>query len=144
MARKTQRPAKAKAAPRRKATKPPNDTPLIKECVVYAQSVAAAVAGFEADPDGNNKHAAQLSDRHNNRASQALTKIATMTASTPEGLQSKARILPMVIDDSCGSMEDADEAFYRSFAADVKKFLETIIHDHFVADLAAKKGKVAS
>jgi hypothetical protein len=31
-----------------------------------------------------------------------------------------ARILPMVIDDSSGGMEKVDEAFYRSFAADVR------------------------
>jgi hypothetical protein len=74
-----------------------------------------------------------LGNRHQNRAWQALTTIATMNASTPEGLQAKARIVPFVIDDGEGSMEDTDAAFYRSFAADVRAFLDPLVHANWSA-----------
>jgi hypothetical protein len=39
----------------------------------------------------------------------------------------------MIIDDSSGGMEKADEAFYRSFAADVRAFLDPLVHADWVA-----------
>ena len=132
---------KTKAAPRLKATKAPNDMAVIRECVIYAQSIAAKNSDFKADSDLDNKNAVALGTRHSAQARRALTKITTMTASTPAGLQSKARILPMVIEDSAGSMEDFDELFFRSFAANVKAFLEPLIRSAWAADKAAAKAK---
>jgi hypothetical protein len=122
--------AKRKPATKTKRSpgKAPSDTPLINECVRYAQEMAAFHAGFKADPDGSSKHAAGLGNRHERRAKQALTKIATMKASTPTGLDAKARILPVVIQDDEGSMESASEVFYRTFAADVRAFLDHLVH----------------
>ena len=91
----TQRPAKAKAktaAPKTKAM--PSEKALINECVIYAQSIAAARFGYHADPDGGCKHAEELVGTYETRAGQALTKITVMTASTPAGLEAKARIMP--------------------------------------------------
>lgn len=85
---------------------------------------------------------AALGRRHASRADLALAKIASTPAHTAEGLQAKARILPMVIDDSGGSMEAVDEDFYRLFAVDVKDFLKPILHEHFLTGLAEKKAKV--
>jgi hypothetical protein len=109
---------KAKRSP----GKAPLDTQLIKECVIYAQEIGAFHAGFGADPDGASKNAAGLGNRHSSRARQALAKIATMKASTPMGLDAKARILPVIIQDDEGGMESASEVFYRTFAADVRAF----------------------
>ena len=128
---------KAKRKPatkaKRGAGKAPIDEHLINECVVYAQGVAAFHAGFGADPDGWSKHAEGLGNPHYDRARQALRKIATMKARTPAGLDAKARIIPVVLDDSEGSLEDADEAFYRSFAADVRAFLNMFLHADWLA-----------
>jgi hypothetical protein len=44
----------------------------------------------------------------------------------------------MVIDDNPMSMESDEEAFLRSFAVDVKSFLEPIIHPHSDGFLAAE------
>jgi hypothetical protein len=110
-----------------------SDARLISECVIYAQEIAAFHAGFMADSDGNKDHAAGLGDRHQQRAQQALTKIATMKATTPTALDAKARILPVVIQDCEGSFQDADEAFFRSFAADVRAFLGPLVHADWVA-----------
>ena len=123
------RAAKAKTASRRKATKPPNDTRLINECVIYAQSVAAFRDGFKADPAGDSCHAAALGDRHTNRAQQLLTKITATPATTPEGLCSKARIVAVVFQDyqdSCLQSDGAESEFLKSFAVEVEKFLQPI------------------
>jgi hypothetical protein len=113
--------------------------------VIYAQSVAAHNAGFKADPDGDSADAETLGARQIARANLALAKITSIPPTTAEGLQSKARIVPMMIDDSLGSrIEDNEIAFLVSFAAEVKKFLEPIINEHWSADLAARKGKTAA
>ena len=134
--------AKRKAATKAKRSpgKAASDARLISECVIYAQEIAAFHAGFIADSDANKDHAASLGDRHHDRAQQALRKIATMKASTATELDAKARILPMVIHDSPGSMESADEVFYRTFAADVRAFLDPLVH----ADWLATKDKAAA
>lgn len=126
MARKSRRAAKAKA-PRRKATKRPNDTALINECVTYAQSVAAHRAGFDADSDGDNKHAERLGDRHSKRAHQALMKITNTPATTAEGLCSMARIAEFVFQDNEGGcFRQEAVAFLQSFSIEVKNFLRPI------------------
>jgi hypothetical protein len=112
------------------------NTALIRECVIYAQSIAAHDAGFNVDPDGNMIHAAPLGDYHIDRAHQALVKISRIPVTTAEGLQAKARIVR--------ALEKHEEAFLLSFAADVKAFLEPTIDEHWHADLAAKTGNVAS
>ena len=122
-----------RAKPTRKPrAAPSNDRMLIRQCITYAQAIAAFEAGFKVDPDGSKSNAASLG-RQSARADAALAIIAATQALTAEGLQSKASILPMVIDSSPGSMEEGDEAFYRSFAADVQAFLDPIIREHRVA-----------
>ena len=120
--------AKSLAAPRQKAVRSPSDTGLIRDCVVYAQSVAARENGFKADPTGNCDFAAPLGDKYLARASDMLFKIAVKNAKTAEGLQAKARIASMVIPDEFRGIGRVEEAFLRSFALDVKEFLEPIIH----------------
>jgi hypothetical protein len=127
---------KAKRKPTTKAKRPgdsASDARLVSECVIYAQEIAGYQAGFMADPHSSSKNAAGLGKRRYDRAQQALTKIATMKASTPYGLDAKARILPLVIDDNEGSMQDIDEAFCRSFAADVRAFLDPLVHADWLA-----------
>jgi hypothetical protein len=129
---------KAKRKPAAKAKRSPDkatasDARLISECVVYAQEIGAYDAGFKADPDGSSKNAANLGDQHLVRARQALAKIATMKASTPTGLQAKARVLPLVIEDCGGSLQESDEAFCRSIAADMQAFLDPLVHADWVA-----------
>ena len=125
--------AKAKAkntrnrSKKRAATKPASDVALIRECVIYAQSVAAMHKGFKADPDGSSVQAAALGNRYINRAWQALTKIAATPATTPAGLCSKARIVEIVFEDNEGGCGEEDQiAFLKAFGVEVKKFLQPI------------------
>jgi hypothetical protein len=107
------------------------ETALIRECVIYAQSVAAWAGGFDADPDGDSAHAAPLGKSHFARAEQALAKISRTPAMTAEGLQAKARIVPAIMKAAAGCVMDKEEgAFLSSFGADVKAFLEPILDDH--------------
>jgi hypothetical protein len=101
---------------------------LIRECILFVQSVAAYDAGFKADPDGDYAHAARLGDRHLDRASEAFEKISRTPATTTEGLQAKARIVPALIKHAAQSMDEREEAFFLSFAADVKAYLDPILH----------------
>ena len=130
---------KRKSAKRPVRKLPKKDFALIRECVIYAQAVAAQSAGFAADPTGNNDHASALADIHFERAKAALVKIARTPATTVEGLQAKARIASVVIDDSEGSIEAEEEAFFRSFAAEVKEFLADAVQEAFLKELNAKK-----
>jgi hypothetical protein len=131
--------AKRKPATKAKRSPAPSDTHLISECVIHAQEIAAFHAGFTADPDGSSRNAQGLGDPHYDRAQRALTKIATMKARTPTGLDAKARILPIVIHDSEGNMESADEVFYRTFAADVRAFLDPLVHADWLAANEAER-----
>src|SRR5205823_2494389 len=117
----------------------PNDTALVNECVVYAQSIGALHGGFLADSDGNNEHAAKLGDRHETRAWQALTKITATPATTPEGLCSKARIVAIVFrDNEDGRCLEIDAAeFLKSFAVEVEKFLQPICNGQVTLQMPA-------
>lgn len=112
------------------------DTALIRECVIFAQSVAAYDAGLAADPDRNSVHAERFANQYLGRANEALAKISQTPASTAEGLQAKARIVPVVISNAAQSMDDREEAFFLSFGADVKAFLETVLDVHRRAERA--------
>ena len=131
--------SKRKPAKRPAKKQPKKDFALIRECVIYAQSVAAQSAGFAADPTGNNDHASALADIYFKRAEAALLKIARTPATTVEGLQAKARIVPVMIDDNEGSIVPEEKAFFRSFAAEVKEFLADAVQEAFVKELNAKK-----
>ena len=131
---------------KRKPAKRPaekQDFALIRDCVIYAQSVAAQSAGFAADPTGNNDHASALADIYFERAKAALVKIARTQATTAEGLQAKARIASVVVDDSEGSIDAEEQAFFRSFAVEVKEFLADAVHEAFLQELNAKKASAA-
>jgi len=116
---------------------------VIRAAVTYAQAVAAHEAGFRADPEADNVTAARTGDRYSNISNAALEKLASAPALSAEALDAKARIVALIIDDDAGVMEERSEAFYRSFASDVRKFLEPIIREHWLADVEARKAKAA-
>jgi hypothetical protein len=127
----------------RQASKPNGDAIIIGTAVAYAQAVAAFHNGFKADPDGDMKNAAKLGKQQERIASDALARLASIPANSAEALDAKARILPMILDDDGGSIEENSEAFYRTFAADVRRFLEPIIHEHWLAENAERQKKAA-
>jgi hypothetical protein len=122
--------ASRKATPRKSAP-PPNEAALIRECVKYAQALAAYNAGFKVDPDGNFKHADMLGRAHSALAERALGKITAMAAVTASGLQAKARILPLVVDDGSlaggGNDHGPTAEFFRSFATELRAFLAPLV-----------------
>lgn len=121
-----------------------NDAIIIREAVTYAQAVAAFHNGFKADPDGNNENAASLGEQHERIARGALSRLVSIPASSAEALEAKARIVPIILDDDggYGYIGENSEAFYRTFAADVCRFLDPIIREHWISKNAEQK-KVA-
>jgi hypothetical protein len=105
----------------------PDDQRLIEECSIYAQSLAAFDAGISADP---NENKVENVGRHADRAAAALEKITAISPKTAEGLQAKAGIVAMVIGDANGELQERDEKFFLSLAADVKTFLQPTIDEH--------------
>jgi hypothetical protein len=79
------------------AAKPSPDAELIRNCVQYAQAVAAVRAGFDADPDGNSVYSSPAARTHERAAIKALAAISAAKASTAAGICAKARIVPMVL-----------------------------------------------
>ena len=104
----------------------PDDQRLIEECSIYAQSLAAFDAGVSADP---NENKVENVGRHADRAAGALEEIAAISAKTAEGLQAKAGIAALVIGDAHGELQERDEKFILSLAADVKAFLQSTIDE---------------
>lgn len=107
-----------------------NDDALIRHCVALAQCVTAREAGFEADPDGDNKYAAHASTPLDRRGSAALDYIVNTRAMTWAGLQSKARVVPFVIQDfggRMGCMTEEAEQFFLTLSKEVKEFLQPIV-----------------
>ena len=118
------------------------DAIVIKACISYAQMLAAHSAGFKADPDGDSKYSQGAADRYFSRATAALGIAAEISAQTAEGIQAKARIAPMVLDDSAPHyLCETGEAFFRSFADDARKFLDVVIEAERQAAIAAATGK---
>jgi hypothetical protein len=110
--------------------KPSFDHALIRKCVTYAQTIAAFHGGWDADPSGNSDFAADKRSLQYERAAEAaLTAIARTRAATPEGLQAKARVVPILMKDLGNSVMNEDQMeFLLSFAKEVREFLEPIIH----------------
>jgi len=75
--------------------------------------------------------AAQLAERHETLAGEALAEISRTPATTPQGLQAKARIVPAVIKNAAGSPDEREEDFFLSFSADVKAVLQPIIDNEW-------------
>ena len=114
------------------------DDTLIALCVEYAQNVAAIDAGFAADPDGNSKFA-EGGRNFWKQAMHALESIGRISATTVQGLSAKARIVPAVIKEGDGIMEDASSTFFLSLARDVRAFVEPAISKEFAASLTAER-----
>lgn len=136
---KFKKPASKRKGSKAKRPTASKDERLINECVIFAQSVAANDAGYDADPDGNNEYATRAGARHSARAAAALAYISETPATTAEALQAKARIIPAVIKDAAHSMDEREEAFFLSFGADVKDYLQHIIDANWKAAAEAKR-----
>lgn len=113
------------------------DYQLVLDCCTVAAGFYGFAAAFNVDIDDDNKHAAAIGGRLYDDARRVLAQVTKTPARTIAGLLAKARLLPIVMADDrgCtldpskavfGSMEESSAAFYLSFAADVKKFLESM------------------
>ena len=128
-------------ASRKVRTQKATDVHLIEACISYAQSMAAYKAAHKAAPDDAYADEAQAASLV--RAKAAL-RSATKKATTATGLNAKARIVPVIIDDgSTGAGHydfDPEQIEYLArFAADVREYLQPTVDDEW---RAAKFGEV--
>ena len=84
------------------------DDSLVRDCVIYAQAIGALKAGYEADPDPNGRYAGSLSLRFYQRAEGALARIAERPTHTSQGLEAKARIVPVIVARHMGVLPEAE------------------------------------
>jgi hypothetical protein len=99
---------------------------VIRACVTVAECLAAYTNGYRADPSGNGDYANQSG--YYRRSMKALAAAAAPVI-TEQGIDAKARIVSVVLDDSTGSGYELNEesfAFIRSFGADVKAHFERL------------------
>ena len=116
------------------------DHGLIRNCVAYAKALGAFHEGSNADPDGNGAFSggSPSFQRLESRARKLLTTIARTPATTANGLEAKARIVPMIMRDADGDFQDREQEFFGSFGAEVKAFLEEQQFDADARKYAAK------
>jgi hypothetical protein len=122
--------AKRKSTP--KPAPEPDDAELIQQCVRYAQAIAGAAAGFDADPDGNKEHAGHAASVQYRRAREALAYVGKTPANTASGICAKARIVTVMLNGE-GGLEDMSAPFLLCFAADVKQYMDHVIEQEWEA-----------
>jgi hypothetical protein len=104
---------------------------LIRNCMEYAQAVAATTAAFAVDPDGNNIYAERVADRCGRRAGKALANISGTQAATVAGIAAKARVVEFLLRENDIQPECA--AFFASFASDVREQTRKTVEADFSA-----------
>ena len=115
-----------KQRPKRKPADP--DARIIAAAVKFAQCTAGFAAGFTADPDGDFKFAGPEKGSAIERDVRAsLAFLGTHKSTTPEGLNAKARVVPIIIQDDTGLFKNGGALFLSSFAEDVKEFTEPLV-----------------
>jgi hypothetical protein len=106
------------------------DAAIIRAAVIYAQCISAYHGGFRGDPSGDNDTAASIGSRYFDQAKQQLDLLAESPATSIEALDAKARVVPIMLEDSCNSCgEDFEIAFLRCFVNDVRTFLASLVRD---------------
>ena len=96
------------------------DDSLVRDCVIYAQAIAALKAGYEADPDPDGRYAGSLGLRFYRRAERALARIAERPAHTSLGLEAKARIVPVIVARHMGLLSAPEAELISHFADEVR------------------------
>ncbi len=100
------------------------DAALIRDCITYAQALAALKAGHDADPDPDGQYADELGGAATCNSVETLGRLAILSAATPISLQAKARVVPLLLAHCHGVLEATEEAFLKRFADDVRCYLQ--------------------
>lgn len=113
----------SKQLTRHAATKEPiplsEDHQLILDCLSVASNLAAGHAAFKASPPEDSVHVERYANRHFKMARRCLDRVNSTKPKTISGLIAQARLVPMLLDDDCGGIEESTETFIRAFAANV-------------------------
>ena len=126
--------------PRLKRTPADPDARIIAAAVKFAQCTAGFAAGFTADPDGDFKYAGpEKGSAIERERSASLAFLGTHKATTPEGLNAKARVVPIIIQDDTGLFKNGGARFLSSFAEEVKAFTAPMVQANWESAVDARK-----
>lgn len=113
----------------RRANSAASNAAVIRAAVEYASAIAAFHGGFRGAVHGEYKVADQAGARAWDKVVPAMQRLASTPATSAEALDAKARVLEIIREaPETNEVTDVTEAFYLSFAADVRRFLEAL-HD---------------
>jgi hypothetical protein len=126
-----------------KASPASNNAEVIQAAVACVQAFAAARAGYEGAPDGHSETAEKSDERWTSKARKALKKLSVTPATSATALAAKARIVPIVYQETCEDGTDLGGEFYRSFAADVRAFLEKPVRQEYEAKIQFRRPEAA-
>ena len=102
------------------------DAELLRQCVIYVQSVAAFAAGFKLDVDAAYEFA-EAEGSMNNRGAIALKRITEIEAKTAEGLSAKACAAEVMFKDwEEDDLNELPKAFLQSFVKDVRTHFRAV------------------
>ena len=134
----------SKKGKKHKRNQKPAGSEIIRQCVIYVQSMAAFTAGFEVDPSGNFDHAGsgkgQLGRKHLSHADHALRRLVALSPAclerrrplTPPELLAKAGVLSAMWAQEGGktrSCEPFETAYVRFFAREVEDSMRAQARD---------------
>jgi hypothetical protein len=111
---------------RRRASCRPAST-IVRDCLIYAQSIAALKAAHEMDPDPDGRYAAHHAEHLRERGTRALGRLTQTEAATPDELRGKARVAALLIADGHGALEEEVEAFMTALLLDIEFCLQGAI-----------------
>jgi hypothetical protein len=127
-----------KTAPKKQSSKkptPPERSAIIKQCIIYFQSMAAYNAGFEADPTADSDVAGAgdgtLGGIALRKAERALLKLASISAA-PSIVEIKAKInvLEGIFQFERGNnLPDEAGEYIKHFAAELREYFKNVPSD---------------
>ena len=133
----------SKKGKKHKRDQQPSGSEIIRQCVIYAQSIAAYQAGFEMDLTGNFDHAGsgkgQLGRDHLRTADHALARLVALSPAfkgraplNEAELFAKAGVLSVIWSQEGGetrSCEATETAYVRFFAREVEDSMRAQARD---------------
>jgi hypothetical protein len=98
---------------------------VIRAAVAYASAIAAFHGGFRGAVHGGYAVADQAGARVWDKVAAAMKTLSRIPATSAEALDAKARVLEIIREDPANETP-MTEAFYLSFANDVRRFVKAL------------------
>ena len=132
----------AQKKPLKETASAANTKRIIRAAIEYSQAVGAYFGAHDVDPDGDCRNAVATTTATGEILSKSIQILTNIPAVSAYALQAKARLVPIVSKFDNGHYDEDSAAFYKSFAADVRKYLEEAVADEWCASRGFEKKSV--